>query len=319
MSKSPMRKIFFVLILFFAGIGLLRTWHYLGSEDQEKVHSKNSILKMELTGIILNGKKFIKHLDRYAKESKIKAVLVDINSPGGAVGPSQEIYTELKRIREERKIPVVCYSNGMMASGAYYVAAACDKVVVAPGALVGSIGVILQFANLEKLYEWAKVSRFSITSGKYKDSGAEYREMREDEKALFQGMVDEVYQQFRTTVKDARGLSEEVLNESADGRVFSGATAVKLGFADQEGTFHQAAELTASLAGLGDKYEIFQIPREKKGFFDWAEGKEEDPINSDSAEGHSLIKNQWITQKEAMRMLNLQYMNQPMLLMPGFW
>ncbi len=316
------------MFMFFIVVGLFRCWSFFNPNQEENVTFKNSVLKMDLTGVILNGKKFIKHLDKYGQDEKVKAILLDINSPGGAVGPSQEIYSEIKRIRENRKIPVVCYSNGMMASGAYYVAVACDKIVVAPGALVGSIGVILQFANLEKLYDWAKISRFSITSGKFKDSGSEYRAMREDERALFQGMVDEVYQQFRTIVRDSRSLSEEVLNENADGRVFSGATAVKLGFADQEGTFQQAKDLAANLAGLGSKYEIFQIPKEKKGIFDWAEGSEEDPINGDQTEGHvslgSFLKSSsqnrsLFSKEELLKVLNLQYNNQPMLLMPGLW
>lgn len=328
MSKSPFKKIIFYIFMFFMVVSLFRCWSYFNSDEDEKVIHKNSILKLDLSGVILNGKKFIKHLDRYAKDPKIKAIIIDINSPGGAVGPSQEIFSEVKRIREEQKIPVVCYSNGMIASGAYYVAVACDKIVVAPGALVGSIGVILQFANLEKLYDWAKISRYSITSGKFKDSGAEYRAMREDERALFQGMVDEVYQQFRSTVKDARALSEEVMSANADGRVFSGATAVKLGFADQEGTFQQTKDLTAKLAGLDSKYEMFEIPKNKKGIFDWAEGKDEDPINSDSVDGRSSLSSLisqvpqgegLFSKKEIYKILNLQYMNQPMLLMPGFW
>ncbi len=124
----------------------------------------------------------------------------------------QEIYHEIKKVRDELKEACDLRDNRSDGeSGAYYSAVACDKIVVAPGALVGSIGVIMEFANIEKLYDWAKISRFSITSGKFKDSGAEYRAMREDEKALFQSMIDEVYAQFKTTVMKERNLKEDVV------------------------------------------------------------------------------------------------------------
>jgi protease-4 len=234
--KKPnfLTKILVVIAVFVVFVTLFKIGsHYFESEPPKKVVRHQSILHMDLNGVIMNGKKFLKHLKDYKDEKHIKAILININSPGGAVGPSQEIFTELKRFRDEIKKPVVCVSTGVIASGAYYAAMACDKLVVAPGALLGSIGVIMEFANLEKLYEWGKVSRYSITSGKFKDSGAEYRAMRDDERALFQDMINEVYSQFKTAVVEGRRLKEELVSEYADGRVMTGAKAVKLGFADQ--------------------------------------------------------------------------------------
>jgi protease-4 len=139
-----------------------------------------------------------------------------------------------------------------MASGAYYSAVGADKIVVAPGAMVGSIGVIMEFANLEKLYDWAKISRFTINTGKYKDSGAEYRSMRDDEKELFQNMINEVWGQFKAAVAEGRNLKPEEVEPYADGRVFTGDFAVKNGFADEVGTVGRAYELAADLAGIKD-------------------------------------------------------------------
>jgi protease-4 len=274
-----------------------------------------------MNGVIMNGKKFLKNLKKYKDDDRVKAIVIDINSPGGAVGPSQEIFHEIKVAREELKKPIICVSTGVMASGAYYSAVACDKIVVAPGALVGSIGVIMEFANLEKLYDWAKISRYSITSGKFKDSGAEYRGMRDDEKALFQSMIDEVYGQFKTTVMTERKLTEDVVAAHADGRVFTGATAVKLGFADQVGFYEDAIKLAAKEANLGDNYEVFEVPKKRMSIFDLGGGGEEDDVNS-LAEYADLLKGQSQTKsiESAVKyIMKTEYMNQPLYMMPGYW
>lgn len=311
-----------IVIAVFVALGFLaRMGGGMWGDSEKRVTAKNTILQLELNGVILNGKRFLKNLEKYAGESKVKALLININSPGGSVGPSQEIYSEIKRVRDELKKPVICVSTGIMASGAYYSAAACDKIVVAPGALVGSIGVIMEFANIEKLYDWAKISRYSITSGKFKDSGAEYRPMREDERELFQSMINEVYAQFKTTVMTERKLREDVVTEYADGRVFTGATAVKMGFADQEGFFKDAVKLAAETAGLGDNYEIFEVPKKRMSIFDLGGGDKEDDVNTladyaDVLKGQSFGAN---VEGAVKFVLRSQFLNQPLLLMPGFW
>ncbi len=290
---------------------------FFSGDEEAKILNKNTIVQLDLVGVIFNGKKFIKNLKKYEDEKHVKALVININSPGGAVGPSQEVYSEIKRFRESTKKPVICVSTGIMASGAYYSAVACDKIIVAPGALVGSIGVIMEFANLEKLYDWAKISRYTITSGKYKDSGAEYRSMREDERALFQSMINEVYGQFKQTVMESRKLKEEIMTNYADGRVFTGAKAVELGFADAVGTFADAVTLAAETAGLGKDYELYEIPKKKRSIFDLGDSSEDDPINS-------LVNGKEGTSELAMRKLfkmavKPELLNQPLYLMPGFW
>ena len=311
-----------IVILIFVGLGaVLKASGGLFGDSEEKVVSKNTILQLELNGVILNGKKFLKNLKKYKDDDRVKALLVVVNSPGGAVGPSQEIYAELKRVREELKKPVICVSTGIMASGGYYSAMACDKIVVAPGALIGSIGVIMEFANIQGLYDWAKISRYSITSGKFKDSGAEYRPMRDDERALFQSMIDEVYTQFKTTVMTERKLKEEVVTEHADGRVFTGATAVKLGFADKEGYYEDAVKLAAEMANLGEDFKIFEVPKKRMSIFDLGGSDKEDDINT-VAEYADILKGQkpGIDMEAAMKfVLRTKYLNQPLYLMPGSW
>jgi protease IV len=320
MKKSFFAKVAVVALVFFVlGFLLKKGGSYFDSSDDEaRIDvAKNSILHMELSGVIMNGKRFIKNLNKYKKDKNIKAIVININSPGGSVGPSQEIFAEIKRAREETKKPIICVSTGIMASGAYYSAVACDKIVVAPGSLIGSIGVIMEFANLEKLYDWAKISRFTITSGKFKDSGNEFRTMRDDEKALFQNMITEVYQQFRKTVQDARKLDDKVMDEYADGRVFTGTTAVKMGFADQEGMFEDAINLAASEAKLGSDFEVIELPKRKKSILDFGDTSEDDPINS-LKEFKGLIGDKMIGES-VEKVFRMKYLNQPMMIMPGFW
>lgn len=320
MKKSFLFKVVAIALVFFALGFLLKKGgsYFADSDDDAKVDvAKNSILHMELSGVIMNGKRFIKNLNKYKKDKNIKAIVINVNSPGGSVGPSQEIYAEIKRAREETKKPIICVTTGIMASGAYYSAIACDKIVVAPGALVGSIGVIMEFANLEKLYDWAKISRFTITSGKFKDSGNEFRTMRDDEKELFQNMITEVYQQFRAAVKDARKLDDKVLDEYANGRVFTGTTAVKLGFADQEGMFEDAVNLAAAEAKLGSDFEVIELPKRKKSIFDFGDSGEDDPVNS-LKEFKGMFADQAIS-ASIEKVFRMKYLNQPMLIMPGFW
>ena len=137
MKKSFFGKLVVVALVFFVlGFLLKKGGSYFTSDDDLKIEAtKNSILHMELSGVIMNGKRFIKNLNKYKNDKNIKAFVINVNSPGGSVGPSQEIFAEIKRVREETKKPVICVTTGIMASGAYYSAIACDKIVVAPGAL----------------------------------------------------------------------------------------------------------------------------------------------------------------------------------------
>lgn len=281
----------------------------LFGESPVRITAKNSILHLELDGVIMDGKKFLKTLLKYRKNDKVKAIVISVNSPGGVVGPSQEIFEEIRRTREEFKIPVVVHSAGLMASGAFYAAVAADKIIVAPGTMMGSIGVIMEFVNLEKLYDWAKVKRYTINTGKFKDSGAEYRAMRDDERALFQTMINEVWEQFKDAVAEGRGLKKEFVNQYADGRVFTGAQGVKLGFADELGTLEDAYDVAADLANLDD-YEIFEAPKHKAGIMDFLSQAEDEESESKSSLERGI-------QGMTNRLLHTQLSNRPLYLMPG--
>ncbi len=290
-----------------------------GGEEVTKVVAKDSILRLELDGVIIDGKKFLKQLKKYREEFNVKAIVIEVNSPGGVVGPSQEIHAEILKVRKTLKKPVVVVSTGLIASGAYYAAVAADKIIVAPGTMMGSIGVIMEFLNLEKLYDWAKVSRYSINTGKYKDSGAEYRAMRPDERALFQDLVDDVYNQFKQAVVEGRNLKPDIVSEYADGRVFTGAQGVKLGFADSLGTIDDAYKMASDLAGLED-YEIFEPPKRRPGVFEMISAQAGGG-GEDEFEGHFNASRglDGALESAIKKLLHTELANRPLFLMPGSW
>ncbi len=239
---------------------------------EEKV-GKASILHLELDGIIADNKEtkeFLEQLRKYRKDEHIKGVLVRISSPGGVVGTSQEIYEELKRTREEYKKPVVAYCASVAASGAFYAAMGADKFISEPGCITGSIGVIMGFVNMEKLYDWAKIQRYSITTGRFKDAGAEYKAMSPEARLLFQDMLNDVLGQFKSAIVAGRKLSPDFVAAYADGRIFSGAQAVKLGFVDKTGSWDDARKLVGELAGIGKDPKIFK-GRKRPSFMEFLE------------------------------------------------
>ncbi len=324
MKKNP----WMVLLVLFVVFGTL--WGILfatsatkmfrgGSSGSLNMIGKPMILRLELNGMIIDGKKILKPLIKYREDKSIKAIVVEVNSPGGVVGPSQEIYEELKYVRDVLKKPVVIVSNGLMASGAYYAAAAGSKIVVQPGTLVGSIGVIMQFTNLEKLYDWAKVSRYSITTGKYKDSGSEYRPMRDDERAVFQNLIDDVWEQFIEAVAAGRNMDPAKAKEFADGRVWTGRQAKELGLVDELGTVESAYVLAAELAGLKkDGYDVYDAPKPAPNWIEYFMSGGEDEEESTSWDGAVAGKSlDRAVDRVFENLFKTKLANRPLFLMPG--
>jgi len=221
--------------------------------------SRGMVGVLELNGIILDSKKVLSRLERLEESDQIKAVVLRLNSPGGAVAPSQEIYEAVKSFKK----PLVVSMGSVAASGAYYIAAGAKKVFANPGTMTGSIGVIMEFLNLEKLYSWAKVDRFSVKSGKFKDIGAEYRAMTADEKALLQTMINDILSQFREAVSKGRSLKPEHVVTISDGRIFSGRQAKAQGLVDELGTLKDAINEAAKQGGIQGKPTVYYIEKPK--------------------------------------------------------
>ena len=186
------------------------------------------------------------------EDKEVKAIVLDINSPGGTVAAVQNIYSEILRAQKNGK-KVVALFRDVAASGGFYIAMAADKIVAEPGTITGSVGVIMQSANVEGLFDKIGVKMVPITSGKYKDIGSAYRPMTPAEKALLQDMVDDTYTQFFAAVKAGRpNVAEDTLREYTDGRVFTGQRAYNLGFIDKLGGEEEALALAGELAGIKD-------------------------------------------------------------------
>jgi protease-4 len=214
------------------------------------------------------------HLKQYSDDSRVKAIMLRVDSPGGGVSASQEIYREVKRVKEEKKKKVVVSMASVAASGGYYIAAPADKIFANPGSITGSIGVIAEWLNYKELAEWAKLKPVVFKSGEFKDTGSPVRELTEAEKKYFQGMIDELYAQFVNAVTEGRQgkgeagaeLNKERVMTLADGRVYTGEAAKKYGLVDEIGNYEDAVKATAKMAGIKGEPQIITPPKPKDEF-----------------------------------------------------
>ena len=204
---------------------------------------------VELEGIILDVEDVLRDLKSHRDNPLVRAVVVRINSPGGVVGPTQELYRSLQRLREAGK-PVVASLGAVAASGGYYVAVAADSIYANPGTLTGSIGVIMQMANLENLMKKVGVDYVVIKAGQFKDTGNVSRPMTPEERRVLQALLDDVHRQFIDAVAEGRKLDRGRVVPFADGRVFSGSQAKSLAMVDELGGLEEAINAAAKLAGL---------------------------------------------------------------------
>lgn len=203
---------------------------------------------IEVTGTIMDSKKTLKELNAFAEKDHIKAIVLRIDSPGGAVGPSQEIYDAVKRIKAKKKI--VASMGSLAASGGYYIACATDKIYANPGTLTGSIGVIMEMPNVQGLLKWAGVEMNTIKAGKLKDSGSPFRDMTPEERDYFEGVLADVHGQFIDAVASGRKLTVEEVKPLADGRIFSGRQAKEAKLVDELGGIEAAVADAAKLGGI---------------------------------------------------------------------
>jgi protease-4 len=234
------------------------------------------IAMIPVEGVIDDGmaKTVNRHLKQYGDDSRVKAIILRIDSPGGGVSASQEIYREVKRVREDKKKKVVVSMASVAASGGYYIACPADKIFANPGTVTGSIGVIAEWLNYKGLAEWAKVKPVVFKSGEFKDTGSPTRELTEAEKKYFQGMIDELYNQFVSAVTEGREgkgdadakLTRERVVKLADGRVYTGETAKKNGLVDEIGNYEDVVKATAKLAQIKGEPQVVTPPKQKEGF-----------------------------------------------------
>jgi protease-4 len=214
-----------------------------------------------------------RHLKQYGDDSRVKAIILRIDSPGGGVSASEEIYREVKRVMVDKKKKVVVSMASVAASGGYYIACPADKIFANKGTVTGSIGVIAEWINYKGLAEWAKLKPVVFKSGEFKDTGSPTRELTEADKKYFQGMIDEFYNQFVGAVTEGRQgkgeagaeMTRERIVKLADGRVYTGETAKKNGLVDEIGNYEDAVKATATLAQIKGEPQIVTPPKQKEG------------------------------------------------------
>jgi protease-4 len=229
---------------------------------KERNFGKPQIGVLKIKGVIVDAEEYLMSLRKLARNRNVKAIVVRINSPGGSVGAAQEIYEELKKIRKIK--PVIVSMGSVAASGGYYVALGGKEIFALPGTITGSIGVILQIPNLQKLLKKLGIETETIKSGAYKDTGSFYRPLTSKERKYLKKKVEIIHQQFMKTISKERKISLEKVKTIADGRIFTGEEALKLGLIDKIGNFWDAVDEAKRLAGVKEAKLVF-MP-EKKSF-----------------------------------------------------
>ncbi len=255
---------FFLLIVagFFFLIALVL---YFEGED-DLFESKGDLAVVEVTGPILESKEIVEQLDKVRKNENFKGMILRIDSPGGGVGASQEIYQAVKRVREKKK--VIASMGGVAASGGYYIAVAADKIVANPGTITGSIGVLMDYANVEDLLKYLKVHAEMLTSGKLKDVGSPLKPLTPEDRKFLLSILENMHQQFKKVVQTERNFDSAKINELADGRVFTGEQALEVGLVDKLGNMQTAVDLAKELLKIEGEPELVYPKKEKMKLLD---------------------------------------------------
>lgn len=263
MKKRPFLMALLVLgaiFLFFAAV-LAGLSHFQG----ETFALGDKVAIIEVEGMIVSAGKTIDRLLEAKDDASVKAVVLRIDSPGGGVGPSQEIHAEVVKLVQAK--PVVVSMGSLCASGGYYIAAPASRIYANPGTITGSIGVIMEFTNIQELLDKVGLKNRVVKSGKHKDIGSPVRPMTAEDEAILQGLIDDVHSQFVEAVAAGRKLDLAKVKPLADGRIFTGRQAQALGLVDELGNLESAVAAAAAMGGIvGEPKLIYPLP-DKKGFW----------------------------------------------------
>ncbi len=216
---------------------------------------------IEIIGAIADSKDTIHNLKRFRNDNSVKAIVVRIDSPGGGVGPSQEIFREIRKTSESKK--VIASLGGVAASGGYYIAAGADGIVANPGTITGSIGVIMGYSNFQELLKKIGMVPVVIKSGEYKDIGSPVREMTKKEEEILRNLANQIHRQFIKAIAEGRGIEQSKVEKFADGRIFSGEEAKELGLVDRFGNLEDAIEWAGRMGGIKGKISAVYPPKKK--------------------------------------------------------
>jgi protease-4 len=267
MRKHPVIFGMFILLIF--GISFYFLFYKVGLHSGKNagfsLNDKIGVVSVE--GVIADSQVITEQLDEFGKDDSIVAVILRVDSPGGGVAASQEIYDAVIELKKKKK--VVVSMGSVAASGGLLIACAADKIVANPGTITGSISAIMQFANVEELMKKIGLKSSVVKSGQYKDIGTPLRDMTPEEKVIIQDLVDDIYNQFIDVIVKERKLPREKVVAIADGRVFSGRKAKELGLVDYLGDMSSAAKLASKLAGKDGKYDLVYPGKKRTSIFDY--------------------------------------------------
>jgi protease-4 len=259
----PALLIFGALILFF----FVGTLVFSSSRGSRLLSFGSKVGVVEVAGEIDSSRETIEDILNFKEDTSIKAVVLRIDSPGGGVGPSQEIHEEVKKLAEVK--PVVASMGSVAASGGYYMAVPAKKIFANAGTLTGSIGVIMEFTSYQVLLEKVGLKSQVVKSGEHKDIGSPTRPMSENDRKILQSVIDDVHRQFVTAVAEGRKMKPDVVQKLADGRIFTGRQALELGLVDSLGNLQDSIDAAANLAGIVGEPRIVYPSRDEPGFLDY--------------------------------------------------
>ena len=275
MSEGRSRTLLWILIgggAFFLFVLAVFSIEYLtlhaGSSDSSMPSFGDRIAVVDLAGVIISPQPVVGQLKKFGDDSSIKAIILHVNSPGGGVAASEEIYREVKRLRTEKKKKVVVSVETACASGAYYVASASDKIYANNGSIVGSIGVIAQWTSYGDLLKWAKLKDVVIKTGEFKDTGNPARDLTPSERAYMQSLIDNMFGQFVKVVADGRGMKTEDVKAIANGKVWTGEQAKAMKLIDGLGDFETVVSETAKSVGIHGEPTLVRPERDRKTLMD---------------------------------------------------
>ncbi|WP_158748275.1 signal peptide peptidase SppA [Acidobacterium sp. S8] len=224
---------------------------------------------IDVDGVILSADSTVDNLRKFEQDDSIKAIILHIDSPGGGAAASQEIYNEVRHIRDEKKKPIIASIESVGASGAYYIASGTNKIYANDASIVGSIGVIMEWTNYGDLLKWAKLKPEVLKAGSLKDAGSPTREMTPEERAYFQSLVDNMHTQFIRDVSAGRTISVDKLTPLATGQVWTGQQALPLHLIDKQGGFRDALLDTAKQVGISGEPSVVKPPKKKNSILDF--------------------------------------------------
>lgn len=277
---------FFIMVMagIMAGTVILLTLIVSSRLGRSVMPEGEQVGVIEIAGVISDARTICDDLKSFREDENIKAIVIRIDSPGGGVGPSQEIYRAIGKAREKKH--VIASMGALAASGGYYAAAATEGIMASPGTITGSIGVIMGYTNFKDIFDKVGLVPVVIKSGDFKDTGSPVRDMREDEKIFLQKFVDTIHDQFVRDVSTGRNMPYETVQSLADGRIYAGSEAMELGLVDRLGNLEDAVDWAGELAGIEGEITVVYPPEPKRSLIEYLTDSTIDGITKIIGEAH---------------------------------